>query len=119
MKRSNLTNFTGVFGVVAIVVGLLIEIIATIAEFNTPSSAEGVVAGATLLAIGMAFLQSRSTILNIILLALSALGFGYFVLVQTQGNWLWTVLTVILVTILLGYFLEVRMRIRRNHSNWY
>ncbi|QEA31159.1 hypothetical protein [Secundilactobacillus malefermentans] len=119
MKKSNFKNFTTIFGLAAAIIGLLLEVIAFIIDFDSQTSADGVIAGATLLAIGVAFLQSKSLVTELILLTISSLGFGYFVFVQTSQNWLWAILTTILIDLLLIYFLEVRSKIRQNHSKWF
>lgn len=93
MERQPL-KFTTAFGVIVMILGFLLEAGSFFYQSGSGVSAESVFTGAVVLTVGHAFYGLNKLWFSLTLTAISSIGVGYFVLVQTN-SWLWTVILTI------------------------
>ncbi|MCH5465408.1 hypothetical protein [Levilactobacillus tujiorum] len=118
MKKLRQLTFLQSFGYLALLLGLLIEIYALFNGLGSRLSGDDMFGGAVVLALAIAFIHSQKLPVNLILITLSTLGFGYFTFIHTQA-WLWTIILAVLVAAFMIYFFGLRDDVRRNQSEWF
>lgn len=116
LKRTPI-KFTTVFGITVMVLGLLLEIGAFAYHPGSAVSAETVFTGAIVINVGHAFYGLNNIALSLFLTAFSAIGVGYFVLIQ-NGSWLWAVIAAIAFFAFIFTLFRFRASIRNRHGMW-
>lgn len=110
-------KFTTAFGLTVMVLGGLLELGAFGYHLGSMVSAETVFTGAIVLTIGQAFFGIDNLLLSLLLTFFSAVGAGYYVLVQTS-NWLWAIVAVIAFFAFIVTLFGFRSSIRKKHGLW-
>lgn len=118
MKKLRQLTFLQSFGVLALLLGLLIEIYALFNGLGTRLSGDDMFGGAVVLTLATAFIHSKNLPVNLGLIALSTLGFAYFTFIHTRA-WLWTIILAVLVAAFMVYFFGLRGEVRHNQSEWF
>jgi uncharacterized membrane protein len=116
MERNSL-KFTTLFGIALIVIGLLLELGGVFYHPGSLESAETVFTGAIAISVGHAFYGLDSLLLSLALTAISSIGIGYYVFVQTTG-WLWTIIATIAFFAFIVALFQLRGSIRHRHGTW-
>lgn len=96
--RANVFAFT--FGIFALVVGIAVDIWGFVNQFESLQSAQVVLIGSIILAIGLAFLSIPNRIERYALQAIIAIGLLYYFYIQTNNFWIGLVVTAILVALI-------------------
>lgn len=117
MRVFHRLTFLEFFGYLALVLGIAIQAYALVSHPGSRISGDDMFGGAVVLCLAIAFIHSARPLLNLALVGLSGLGFGYFTFIHTQ-NWWWTVILAIVAMSFLVYLLDLRGDIRRQ-STWF
>ncbi|MFC6274416.1 hypothetical protein ACFQET_02680 [Levilactobacillus tangyuanensis] len=118
MRVSHRLTFLEFFGYLALFLGIGIQLYALISHPGSRVSGDDMFGGAVVLCLAIAFIHSGHLLLNLILIGLSGLGFGYFTFIHTQ-SWWWTVILAVATVSFLIYLLDLRGDTRRRQSNWF
>lgn len=116
MERQPL-KFTTAFGVIVMILGFLLEAGSFFYQSGSGVSAESVFTGAVVLTVGHAFYGLNKLWFSLTLTAISSIGVGYFVLVQTN-SWLWTVVLTIAFFAFIVSLFKIRSSVRHQHGMW-
>lgn len=100
-------QFSFAFGIFALVVGAILDIYGLFDQFMSLNSAQEVLVGSFILAIGLAFLSIPNRLERYIVQGIIGVGVFYYFYIQNNNVWIALIVAVILVA-LLEYCLKHR-----------
>ncbi|EHL98775.1 hypothetical protein HMPREF9103_01330 [Lentilactobacillus parafarraginis F0439] len=93
-------QFSFAFGIFALVVGAILDIYGLFDQFMSLNSAQEVLVGSFILAIGLAFLSIPNRLERYIVQGIIGVGVFYYFYIQNNNVWIALIVAVILVALL-------------------
>ncbi|KRM41831.1 hypothetical protein FEZ41_11905 [Lentilactobacillus parafarraginis] len=93
-------QFSFAFGIFALVVGAILDIYGLFDQFMSLNSAQEVLVGSFILAIGLAFLSIPNRLERYIVQGIIGIGVFYYFYIQNNNVWIALIVAVILVALL-------------------
>ncbi|WP_268912450.1 hypothetical protein [Lentilactobacillus sp. SPB1-3] len=101
-------RFAFSFGIFAVLIGIIFDLVSLFQEFGSKASATGILWGSIIITVGIAFLSIKQNYIRYTALAVIGLGLFYYFLIQTNYNYIASILVIGVTIALIEFALRYR-----------